>query len=172
MVGPVETLKRPLARGSLLSGLGFIFCKPNPVLNGFHLIACPGFGRPLQQKPATARNELARSPGDERIVAIGVDSDLYAYGHRSSPSRNKLVSMAHQWWARHVSPKLITINLEKRRKYMHAKSDASHSRCHKAELCFVKCVIDRAGKRNDRWAKSLHFENPPPAHTAAGYKDA
>ena len=91
MVGPVEPLKRPLTRGPMIAGLGFVLCEPDTVLDGVHLFSRIGFTGPLQQEPATPWNELARSPRDKRVVAVGVDGDLDACIHQLIPFEKKCV---------------------------------------------------------------------------------
>src|SRR4029077_5500321 len=42
MIGPVEPLKRPLFRGSMVAGLGFVLREPHPILDGLDLLSRTG----------------------------------------------------------------------------------------------------------------------------------
>ena len=69
----------------MVAGLGFVLGEPDPILDGLDLLSCTGLARPLEEEPAATRDELAWSPGDERIVAVGIDGGFDACRHRVSP---------------------------------------------------------------------------------------
>jgi len=81
MIRPVEALKRPLARGFMITRFGLVFFESQAVFDLHHFFACPGLARSLQQEAATPWNKCAGRPCNERIVAVGIDRNLDVYGH-------------------------------------------------------------------------------------------
>jgi hypothetical protein len=58
----------------VIAGVGIVFLESEPVLYFFDLGAGAAPPSPFQQKAATTRYELTRRPGDEGVVAVGVDA--------------------------------------------------------------------------------------------------